>query len=167
MKSKNIIFGIGIFLVVALLSVIIILLTKERQEVSANLDFSKIKETVPNLKKDDENIFGLLMEITDSTLLDLYGIDPSLMEEYYGQTSALMVHSSMFLIIKPLDGKEDEVKEQVAEYMLKLEEQWKIYLPSQYSLVINRLETKLGDYLIYIVSVDNDLVLNTIKEAKK
>ena len=31
----------------------------------------------------------------------------------------------------------------------------------------NRLEKELGDYLIYVVSIDNDLVYKTIKDCKK
>lgn len=38
------------------------------------------------------------------------------------------------------------------------------YLPEQYELVKNRLEKEYGDYLIYIVSSNNDLVFETIKQ---
>ena len=51
--------------------------------------------------------------------------------------------------------------------MDNLEEQWSTYLPDQYELVENRLEEEYGEYLIYIISNDNELVLKTIKNCKE
>ena len=51
--------------------------------------------------------------------------------------------------------------------MEKLEQQWQTYLPDQYELVKNRLEKEYGEYLIYIISTDNDLVFKEIKQHKK
>ena len=50
--------------------------------------------------------------------------------------------------------------------MKKLETQWETYLPDQYELVKNRKEVKIGDYLVYIVSNNNDLVFDTISKNK-
>ena len=50
--------------------------------------------------------------------------------------------------------------------MTNVENQWATYLPDQYELVKNRLEEEYGDYLIYIISIDIELVLKTIKDSK-
>ena len=41
-----------------------------------------------------------------------------------------------------------------------------MYLPSQAELVKNRMETRIGEYLVYIISTDNAKVLDTIKNCK-
>lgn len=66
-------------------------------------------------------------------------------------------------MLNQLKEKKDVVKEKLDTYMTNLEEQWKTYLPDQYELVKNRLVKEYGDYLIYIVSSDNEAVFNEIK----
>ena len=50
--------------------------------------------------------------------------------------------------------------------MTASENQWEHYIPEQYELVKNRKVEKIGDYLVYIVSTDNNLVFNTIQNNK-
>ena len=47
--------------------------------------------------------------------------------------------------------------------MARLESTYEFYGPGQLKLVQDRKVKKIGDYLIYIVSTDNDLVFDTIK----
>ena len=84
-------------------------------------------------------------------------------EEYAGKTSMMIVSASSYMIMKPAEGKKEAVKEAMADYMAKQEEQWGAYLPAQYDLVKNRLETEVEGYLVYVVSEDNDAVLKAIK----
>ena len=51
--------------------------------------------------------------------------------------------------------------------MAELEKQWKNYLPDQYDLVKNRKVEKFGDYLIYIISNDNEAVYKKIESLGK
>ena len=53
----------------------------------------------------------------------------------------------------------------MAKYFKDLQKQWDSYLPAQADLVKNRLETTYNGYNIYIVSDNNNLVLDTIKGA--
>lgn len=116
-----------------------------------------------SIKDSKENIFGALMEVNDETLESQFNINKSDVKEYLIKVPMMITSSNSYIIIKPVDGKKDEVKEKIDEYMTKLEKQWETYLPEQYELVKNRLEKEYGDYLIYIVSSDNDLVFETIK----
>ena len=75
--------------------------------------------------------------------------------------------AEQYIILKPADGKEEEVKEAMDTYMTNLQQQWDTYLPLQAELVRNREETKVGDYLIYIISQDNAKVLDVIKNNQK
>ena len=116
-----------------------------------------------SIKDSKENIFGALMEVNDETLESQFNINKSDVKEYLIKVPMMITSSNSYIIIKPVDGKKDEVKEKIDEYMTKLEKQWETYLPEQYELVKNRLEKEYGDYLIYIVSSNNDLVFETIK----
>lgn len=116
-----------------------------------------------SIKDSKENIFGALMEVNDETLESQFNINKSDVKEYLIKVPMMITSSNSYIIIKPEDGKKDEIKEKMDEYMTKLEKQWETYLPEQYELVKNRLEKEYGDYLIYIVSSNNDLVFETIK----
>ena len=116
-----------------------------------------------SIKDSKENIFGALMEVNDETLESQFNINKSDVKEYLIKVPMMITSYNSYIIIKPVDGKKDEVKEKIDEYMTKLEKQWETYLPEQYELVKNRLEKEYGDYLIYIVSSNNDLVFETIK----
>ena len=108
-------------------------------------------------------LFGMMGEVTDEVLSTTFNINSEDVLEYAGKTSMMIVSASGYMIIKPAEGKKEVVKEAMADYMAKQEEQWGSYLPSQYDLVKNRLETEVEGYLVYIVSEDNDAVLKAIK----
>ena len=116
-----------------------------------------------SIKDAKENVFGALMEVNDETLESQFNINKSDVKEYLIKVPMMITSSNSYIIIKPADGKKDEIKEKMDEYMTKLEKQWETYLPIQHELVKNRLEKEYGDYLIYIISSDNDLVFETIK----
>ena len=111
-------------------------------------------------------IFGAMMDVESDALEATFGLNPDLVEEYIARVPMMIVNSNMYLIVKPKEGKESEVKEIIDTYMKNLEEQWSTYLPAQYDLVKNRKEEKIGDYFVYIVSNDNDAVYNIIKNNK-
>lgn len=119
--------------------------------------FNKIKTV-------KERILPSLMEVDVATIGDVLQIEDKWVEEFLMMQPMMMVNSSQFIIIKPASGHEKDVKEKVEEYLTNLEEQWKTYLPAQYDLVVNRKEEKLGNYLIYIISDNNDLIYETIKK---
>lgn len=123
-------------------------------------------KVLEEIKTSKEKIMPSLIKVEESTILDVLDIEEKWYEEFLMMQPMMMVNSSQFLIIKPSKGHEKDVKEKVNEYFEKLEEQWKNYLPAQYDLVVNRKETKLGEYLIYIVSDNNEVIYNTIKKNK-
>lgn len=121
--------------------------------------FKKIKET-------KTPVFGMMMEVTKEQIKDTLNIEESDVSEFLMKMPMMMTQSNTYIIVKPVDGKEDVVKSAVEDYMKKLETQWETYLPDQYELVKNRKEAKIGDYLVYIVSNNNDLVFDTISKNK-
>lgn len=127
-------------------------------------DNSRILEITRNARA---NVLPMLMDIKSDMLQDSIGLDPAFVTEFVIKTPALITTATTCIVVKPADGKKDEVKTVLDNYMVSLEEQWSTYLPAQYELVKNRMYKEYGDYLIYIVSENNDLVYDTIISSTK
>ena len=126
-------------------------------------DNDSVFETVKNSKTP---VFGMMMEVEKSQVKDVLNIEESDVEEFLMKMPMMVVQSNTYIIVKPASGKEDSVKKAIDEYMTNLETQWQNYLPDQYELVKNRKVEKIGEYLVYIVSSNNDLAYNTILNNK-
>lgn len=126
----------------------------------------KNDEILKTIKNSKTRVFGMIMEVTKADIEVLTGIKPTDLDEFLIKNS-VMTQASSYYILKPAEGKKENVKETMNKYMDTLEENWKTYLPDQYELVKNRLEEEYGDYLIYIISSDNELVYKTIKDCKE
>jgi len=129
--------------------------------VSDNEELLKIIESCKN------PIFANVMDVPVESIEDILEIKQDQVEEFLMGIPMMVVKSNTYIIVKPSEGNKTVVKEKIEQYLTNLEKQWETYLPDQYELVKNRLEKELGDYLIYVVSIDNDLVYETIKECKK
>ena len=138
-------------------------LEKEHEGYLIYLFTDNNEEILKTIKNSKAKVFGMLMEVTDEELEALTGVKTEDVEEFLVRNS-VMTQASSYFILKPKEGKEETVKETMDTYMNNLEENWKTYLPDQYELVKNRLEEKYGDYLIYIISTENELVYKTIKK---
>lgn len=119
------------------------------------------------IKKTSNPVFGMMSEVTKDNMKDILGLEANKTEEFLMMMPMMVVNSNTYIIVKPSAGEKENVKATIDKYMEKLEEQWKIYLPDQYQLVKNRKYEEYGEYLIYIVSSDNDKVLNEIKKHNK
>jgi hypothetical protein len=137
------------------------------QDYSIYVIGNKPEEMMKRIKDSKSPIFQSLIEIKKPDLENLMGVKESWVEESLVMNSAIIVNSNLYFIIKPKKENLEDVQKAVDKYMVDLEEQWKTYLPDQYELVKNRKFEKLGDYLVYIVSEDNDLVYNKIKDLAK
>lgn len=124
-------------------------------------DNNKVLETIKSSKSP---VFNNLVPVQDEMVENTLGIKKDTYSEILMKVPMMIVQSNMYIIVKPENGKKDDVKKAIDQYMTNLEEQWKTYLPDQYELVKNRKYEEYGGYLIYIVSSDNDKVLDTIKK---
>lgn len=127
-------------------------------------DNQKILEITKGAKA---SVLPIMMEITADTMKDELGLDPNLVEEFAIKEPAMITTSTTYMVVKPAKGKKSDVKSALDSYMTTLETQWSTYLPDQYDLVKNRMYKEYGDYLIYIVSENNDLIYNTIINSTK
>jgi len=127
-------------------------------------DNNKILEITRNAKA---SVLPMMMEVTSDMLKDVVNLEPSTVSEFAIKQPAMITSSTTYMVVKPVEGKKAEVKNVLDSYMVALETQWETYLPDQYELVKNRMYKEYGDYLIYIVSTDNDLIYNTIISSTK
>ena len=127
----------------------------------SSLDIDAAQQAISEL-----GIYGELY-YPDNNILDAYGIDAAIIEKGVIAMPAFIVHSSLYIIALPKEGEEAELKTQLDGFMKQHEKVWEVYLPDQYKLVKDRMETKIetkeGIYYIYIISTDNDAVLDAIK----
>ncbi len=139
---------------------------EEYQEYLIYIIADNSKDLLNEVKKLHSKVFNNLMDVSEDEFTDKFGIEKDLVDEYLAKVPMMVINSNSLVILKPAKGKTKDVQEKMDDYMAKLEEQWKTYLPDQYDLVKNRLEEEYGDYLIYVISKDNDAVFDIIKDAK-
>ncbi|MEG2321869.1 MAG: DUF4358 domain-containing protein [Bacilli bacterium] len=128
---------------------------------STKIDLEKVKTNLNNLTYNDDKMFA--NTYIDSTLLnDKYGFDTKNIEEFVVCMSNNVTTSSMYAIFLP---KNEQANEDITNFIKKYKAGWSMgYFPAEEKLVTDMKETKIGDYLVYIVSHDNEKVLETIKQ---
>lgn len=94
------------------------------------------------------------MIVLEKEDLENLGIHMSDVTSYLFAITDKLDTVEQFLIIET--KKEEEVKNVIHNYFEDLEEKWKTKDELVYQLLKNRKETKLGNYLIYLVSQDNE-----------
>lgn len=126
---------------------------------------SRSEQILKRIKESKSPIYGMLVDLDDETLESLLGVKKDDVEEYTIAVP-MITQSSTFMVVKPKKGKKSAVKKTIDEYFEKQEEQWKTYLPDQYDIIKNRTYKEIGDYLVYVASVDNDKVIKAIEANK-
>lgn len=136
------------------------------EEIDGYLVYVATKENndiINEIKNCKAPVFSALMKVEKEMLESQFDIKENMLEEYLIKMPMMITSSNTYIIVKPASGQTDAVKAKLDTYMTNLEEQWKTYLPDQYELVKNRKVEEYGDYLIYIVSNDNEKVFEEIK----
>ena len=128
------------------------------------LDFNTIKNELNALTINEELVFNDLQETSYEDLWNIHGIDAQLTEEIHFMTSTDGIDANMYIIALPKEGKEKELKEQINTFFEVFQLQADMYNPDNAALIKNRMEEKVGNYLIYIVSNNNSKVLEIIKK---
>lgn len=120
-----------------------------------NLDMDKA------IKQLDEKFTN--MEIIQDNELDaVYGVDVSLSKEHVVKASTLN-NGNLYAIFKVDKSNESELKKQMSNMFSILEKNSNLYSPETVKLIKNHFEISVGDYLIYIVSSNNDEMYEIIK----
>ena len=108
-----------------------------------------------------------LMELDDTTLKDIYGIDPADLESYTARIPFMNVQATEFFIAQVQPGQMDTVKAALEARQATLQSQWSQYLPAQLELVENYKLVTSGDYILFAVTEYADDVVNDFNNNVK
>lgn len=135
---------------------------------SKSIDLNSVYNNLNELKYNDEVIFNDQLKMTSEDLKEKYGLNLEEVEDYLIVLPKAIKNPYMYVIVKPKNGKTNIVKDEIKDFLTKYDNSWGVgdggivYFPEAITYIENRLERTYGDYLIYIISPDNELVYKQI-----
>ena len=141
--------------------------TQEETDTNISLSIDKVKTSLTNIEIEESKPFANQESLNDLDLIEGYGIDVSLLEEYAIYISSSVEDPSMYMVLKPIADKTSVVKYQVKDMFDKYLNAYKGYYPEVATIIEDKMEKEQNGYLIYIVSLDNQKVYNKILECKE
>lgn len=149
--------------ILSVLLIVLLLVGCSATNSSDKIALSDVETKIIDLKDSSgDYLFDSLFTLGDAELV-ANGFDSAILQEYLFQIPLINVEANMYLILKPVAGKESDVDAQIQNYVTSYNDLWSTYLPDQYDMVKNALTTTYLGYKIYIVSADNQAVLDLIK----
>ena len=135
-------------------------LIEENEDFIALIVSTDNQEVLNRIQNARTTLFGVLTPAEDGDLED-YGLDRTMVSSYAIQKPVL-TSARTYLIVKPVEGQEEEVKDALSSYLKRLETDY-ASMPQEEELVKNAMVTELEGYQIIIISKDNERVLEAIK----
>lgn len=126
------------------------------------LDLKKIEIDLDNLKIEDKFVYKDLKKLSSDDMYNIYSIESKYADEILYKENITSKGVDLYIVVKI---KDDKIKEEIDKRFEALELQCDMYDKVNALKVKNRLETKIGSYNIYIISDNNELVLETIKKS--
>lgn len=157
-KKLPLIIGIVAIVIALIIAVVVLVMPKEETK---EINLEEVN------KKITENSYFKEMateEISMEMLENYFQVDTANVEKVVGKVPLMNVHSSLYVIIQAKEGKANEVKEDLNEFLTGYEETWSRYLPEQYEYVKNRKFDVIGDYVYLIIAEDSGKLENIVKE---
>lgn len=164
-------------IILTFLSVLILFGCNEKKAYESTLNLTKALKEVERLtyEKNDKNIpiFYNMTSASDKEISKIYKLDKNDFDELIIKQSALYSKSNLLIMAKVKADKKELVKKQLDNYMLEYEKIWKKQSQKEYNLVVNRSFYENNTYMVYVISYDNNKVIDTItslfeeKEIKK
>lgn len=109
-----------------------------------------------------ENCHSLLFENTRELALEetlnILALDKKDIVEHQVFLSTDDKEANLYMIVKPRRQSLEKVKKELDNYVNKV-------VNEEYEIMNEKMNTEIGGYLVYIISKDNEEVLNTIKTA--
>ena len=160
MKNKlPLIIGIVAIVIALIIAVVVLVIPKEETKKEINLEEVSNKITENSAFKEMAT-----EDISTDTLKNYFQVNTENVEKVVGKVPLMNVHSSLYVIIQAKEGKANEVKEDLNEFLKGYEELWSRYLPDQYEYVQNRKFDVIGDYVYLIIAEDSGKLENIVKE---
>ncbi len=130
------------------------------------VDLAAAQTAISEVDIDGAVLGDIIKPNTDTEVLKtVYRMDMSSVSEFVALTPLMNIQASMVILVKPLEGEKDNVKNMMNDALVNYQKQWDAYLPDQAVLVENKVITEIGDTLVYIISPNNDAVLDAVRSA--
>ena len=131
---------------------------------NAEVDLTKISDTIYEKVENGELEIGMMSENLDATALkDLYDLDINDLQSYDVRMALINVQANEIAMFEAKDGKIDTIKKGVEKRIENLKELWSQYLPDQYELVKNAQTYENGNYYFFVVRADAKEIIDMIK----
>ena len=141
--------------------------SNETENSNAKLSMDKIKDNLAVIKVESTEPFNNEESVNDLDLIEGYGIDVTLLDEYVIYISSSVEDPSMYMVLKPASDKKSVVKYQVEDMFDRYLSAYMGYYPEAATIIEDKMEKEYNDYLIYIVSLDNQKVYEEILKSKE
>lgn len=144
-----------IIILITIITSLLLITGCNQNQNATHLDIDKVSQSF------DEKYKNMAV-IDENQLQVIYGLDTSLMKKYIIKSSTL-ADGNFYALIHVDDKNKKQVQEQMDKMLKTMEEQSNLYSKEAVNLIKNRLETSIGDYLIYIISEDNNSMYEILK----
>ena len=133
---------------------------------SCNTQNSTNDKVISQINIDNINNTGLFnnCEMMSDELLDINKFKLETFDELIMCSSELADDPSLYIIALASDGMKNDCRAQLNYYLDNRLTAYLDYNPEAANMIDNRLEQDYGDYMIYIISKDNELAFNKLTE---
>lgn len=135
-------------------------LIEETEDFIALIVSKDNREVLKRIQNSKTHIFEVLTPATGSDL-ESYGISLDWIEEFAVQKPVLTC-SKTYMILKPKEGKEEDVKNALNQYLKQLATGF-ISMPKELEFIENAMVTEFEGYQIVIISNNNEKVFEAIQ----
>lgn len=126
------------------------------------------KKGTKNLEKIKDNkikVFPNMIDVSREELQDVIELNPSKLEAHAVAITDKLDTATTYIILKYKE--ENVVRKSMNDYFEKLEKEFEQKDVEQYQLIKNRLEKQIGNYLVYLVSKENEKAYQIIQKNYK
>lgn len=117
------------------------------------------------IRQSEIRVFNILQEIKKSSDIEsILGVKEAYYDEALVKLAMLKTDTCGYIIFKPSNSfSKSRIISAMDEYFANLENKWLGNNEENYNLVVNRTFEEYNDYLIYVISYDNNIVMQLIK----
>lgn len=105
------------------------------------------------------------IEGSEDYMTDLFGLDMSTVEDYYGKTTQVNVRSDVVLMVKAVPGQVDAVKTALENRRSAIAASFEMYLESEYDKARNGRVVTKGDYVLLVIAGDSTRIADGEADA--
>ena len=95
---------------------------------------------------------------SEDYLTDLYGLDLTVIEDYYGLTTQISTYSDVVLLVKASAGNADAVRSALEVSRTNLANTFQMYDDVEYTKADNGLVVSTGDFVLLAIAGDPDRI---------